>query len=123
MFLIFSVVAIGLTNSSYSFGESEKQPQICASIVQNQLERDLVLALTFTSSTASPEDFNTQTQTLTFSEQNLMACANVTIEDDDFFENDESFTVRLNGNGNGPIVQFNDISEATVFIIDNDGNI
>ena len=48
-------------------------------------------------------------------------CVDVRIVDDDLFEHDEIFSVELNSNQNGPVVQFG-LFAASVFILDNDGN-
>ena len=115
-------MVIGLTQSSYSFSENEEQPQICASITSGQLQRELVLTVIPTPSSASAvSDFDPDTQVLVFSELIHMSCVNVGIVDDGFLEDNEVFSVALGNNGNGPIVQLGTITVANVVIQDNDG--
>ncbi len=91
--MFFAGVMVELDESSYSFLETEEQPQICASITSGQLEREMILTLNFLP--LSTNDFNSETLTLQFSEQKLMDCVDVGIVHDGLFEDDESFTVEL----------------------------
>lgn len=117
------VVRIGLNQTTYMVTENE-QLQICASLVTGQLERDIVVLVTFTPSTASSQDFNFNqaSQTLLFSQQSTQLCYDVEIVDDELFEDSETFFVGLQTDESGGVVRFT-ISSASVIIISDDGEI
>lgn len=93
-----AVVTIGLMQGALGITEDEKSVSICASIITGQIERDIVLPLTFTPDTASGVDFTPAEQSLTFTEQNGMDCADVEIVNDDFYEETEVFFADLSCN-------------------------
>ena len=78
-----------------SITEDEASVSICASIITGQIEREIVLPLTFTPGTASDADFTLEGLSLTFTEQNRTDCADVEVVNDDFYEGKEDFFANL----------------------------
>ena len=67
----------------------------------------------------SPSDYTLDTTALTFpAESTDMQCANITIADDDVFEEDETFTVTITVDTAGVMAT---MTTTTVTITDNDG--
>ena len=99
MLCAIAAVTVGLLQSALSVTEDEGEVSVCASILTGQIERDIVLQLTFTPDTASGGvDFTSADQSLTFTEEDGMDCADVKIFNDDFFEETELFIADLSCN-------------------------
>ena len=55
------------------------------------------------------------------SEEGALLCTNITILDDDIFEGDHDFSIHINSTSEN--IQVTEPQSATVFIIDDDGNV
>lgn len=84
--------------------------------------RSVEVSVIFTPNTASSGgDFSPMPQFLTFSGQNTELCISVSITEDQFFEDDESFFADLETTESVQFVQLT-IFRAVVIITNDDGN-
>ena len=98
------------------------QVEICAMLFDGQLERNAIVTLETVDVSAVSQgaelDYQTLSVMLTFTDSMTTICRNVTIVNNDFYEDPESFNVRLTTLD--PDVTL-DPDMGTVTILDDDG--
>ena len=122
-FLSLSAAVIGFEERVYNGSESEGEIQVVVAVLQGELSAPVRVRLsTMDGSALSPTDYQSLNQTLTFSPDNTRMLITVPIADDGVDEENEYFLGRLalEPEDEDQSVQIQP-DEATLFIIDDDG--
>ena len=137
------MVVIGLEETSYTTAEDGGAVEVCAVVVEGELERSAEVSIStvdgsatgqlvlctfsilsgmsrYWSSLSGGEDYTSITMVLTFDGSNTRGCSDVPITDDVIYEDDETFSVTLT-TGDGDVTLEPD--SGVVTITDEDGGL
>jgi hypothetical protein len=109
-----------MVEESIDANENMSLIEVCAFIESGQIETEILVPVALTPVTA---DFSSVPPALSFSESMNVSCIEVQINDDELFEDDETFRVNLDCGDNDGVVKCGLLASTQITIVNNDGKI